>query len=283
MVTRKIMMGLAGGILVTSLAVGAPAQVYRQLRTGGSTRSAAPNPERLQREFEAKAEAWKKQADLETEKRKKQMLQEAAQRNRDLDRQRDEAIRTALGASEEQWKTIYPKFSRVRDLVQQSQCNIRIVTFSAFGGSGGTVQTSGSNSGPAGRTVGSQSNISGGGWGGGAGGGSSGVIINGKEWNPTEDPNGMSAGSWSKSGWKWTRPSEKKKADEMSAVERAAESLLNLLEKGSGRQDEIQKQLSALREGRDAATRQLPEAQKELREVLTDEQKAMVVLMGYLD
>lgn len=280
--TRKIMITLSVGIMLTLLAVGAKAQVYRQFRTGGSKMS-APNQEILQREFEAKAEAWRKQSEIETEKRKKQMMQEAAVRNRDMDRQRDEAIRTALGASEEQWKTIYPKFSRVRDLVQQSQYGIRIVTFSAFGGSGGSVQTSGGDSGPSGRTGGTKGGVSGGGWGGGAGGGSSGVIIGGKEWNPTGDPNESGTGSWSKSGWKWTRPSDNKKSGDMSVVERAAESLLNTLEKGSGQQDEIQKKLSALREGRQAAARQLSEAQKELREVLTDKQQALVVLMGYLD
>lgn len=284
MATRKIMIGLAVGILLTFLAVGAPAQVNRQFRTGGSTRSVPPNQQEMQRQFDAKAEAWKKQAEMETEKRKKQMIQEAAQRNRDLDRQRDEAIRTVLGAGEEEWKTIYPKFNRLRDLVQQSRCSINIVTFSAFGGSGGSVQTSGSNSGSPVKSGGTMRSASGGSGGGVVSGGStSGVIIDGKEWKPTEDPNGTSTGTWSKSGWKWTRPSDKKKAEEMSAVERAAESLLNTLEKGSGRQDEIQKKLALLREGRDAAAKQLPEAQKELRELLTDEQQAMVVLMGYLD
>ena len=281
--TRKIMIGLSVGILPALLAVGAEAQVYRQFRTGGSKMS-APNQEKLQREFEAKAEAWKKQADMETEKRKQQMIQEAAQRNRDMGRQRDEAIRTALGISEEQWKTIYPKFNRVRDLAQQAKYGITIVTFNAFGGSGGSVQTSGSDSGRPVRGGGTRRSASGG-TGGGfvSGGGSSGVIVNGKEWNSTEDPNESGTGSWSKSGWKWTRPSDNKKTGEMNDVERAAESLLNTLEKGSGQPDEIQKKVTVLRESRIAATRQLPEAQKELREVLTDEQEAMVVLMGYLD
>ncbi len=282
--TRKIMIGLSVGILVPLLAVLAPAQVYRQFRTGGSRMSAPPNPEKLQREFEAKVEAWKKQGELETDKRKKEMLQEAAERNRDLNRQRDEAIRTSLRISEDEWKTIYPKFSRVRDLVQQTQYGIRIVTFSAFGGSGGSVQASGSDGGRPGRSGGTLRNPTGGfGRGVASGGGSSGVIIGGKEWTPTENSDGTTPEAWSQSGWKWTRPSDTKKTEEMNEVERAAESLLNTLETGSGRPEEIQKNLSVLREKRQTAARQLPEAQKELRKVLTEEQQAMVALMGYLD
>jgi len=84
-------------------------------------------------------------------------------------------------------------------------------------------------------------------------------------------------------GWKWSKAWEKKAPSELTKGERICEELMELLEDKSSKQEEIEMKVEALREARKEASKQLAQAQQELRKVLTFRQEATLVLMRYLD
>lgn len=105
----------------------------------------------------------------------------------------------------------------------------------------------------------------------------------GEGWTPLQETRGNFDGSRSESVWKWSRPSVLKSRAELTLAERSAEDVLDALEGGKSSQQEIREKLAALRKARDEAGRQLRGAQLELRKVVTFEQEAKLVLMGWLD
>jgi len=70
---------------------------------------------------------------------------------------------------------------------------------------------------------------------------------------------------------------------EPSEVRKKAGELSTTLEKKDATPDEIKAKLTALRTARDAARAELAKAQQQLREIVTQRQEAMLVLMGMLD
>jgi hypothetical protein len=70
---------------------------------------------------------------------------------------------------------------------------------------------------------------------------------------------------------------------EVTAVEKATETLNATLENQSASADTIKQQLTALRAAREKARQELATARQELRQILTVRQEAMLVLDGTLD
>ena len=68
-----------------------------------------------------------------------------------------------------------------------------------------------------------------------------------------------------------------------SAVEQAQSDLRTLLDNKDASADQISAKLTALREAREKAKTDLVSAQKELKEVLSQRQEAVLVMMGMLD
>jgi hypothetical protein len=68
-----------------------------------------------------------------------------------------------------------------------------------------------------------------------------------------------------------------------TAIAKAAADLRTALDNKDTAADEIQKKLAAYREARDASRKALADAQKELKELLTARQEAVMVQMGMLE
>lgn len=68
-----------------------------------------------------------------------------------------------------------------------------------------------------------------------------------------------------------------------SAVEQAQTDLRTLLDNKESTADQISAKLTALREAREKAKTELVSAQKDLKEVLSQRQEAVLVMMGMLD
>lgn len=83
----------------------------------------------------------------------------------------------------------------------------------------------------------------------------------------------------------WIRPSQMAQMtnQELTEGQKAAEALLDLLEKKDSDIKQIQEKVQALKAIRQKAQQQLVSAQTELRKVLNEKQQAMLILMGLLD
>ena len=79
------------------------------------------------------------------------------------------------------------------------------------------------------------------------------------------------------------RRSESQGNETRSPVQQASADLRTLLENKDAPADQIAAKLTALREARDKARQELVSAQKELKEVLSARQEAVLVTFGMLD
>ena len=79
------------------------------------------------------------------------------------------------------------------------------------------------------------------------------------------------------------RRQESSESQPQSAVAKAAGDLGKTLENKEAKPEEIKAKLTALREAREKAKQDLAKAQAELREIITQRQEALLVLMGTLD
>ena len=77
-----------------------------------------------------------------------------------------------------------------------------------------------------------------------------------------------------------TRPEQ---SSEQSPVQKAAEELRTIVDSEGAGESDIKQKLTAYREAREEARKELAKAQEELREVLTLRQEAQLVLMGTLE
>jgi hypothetical protein len=185
-----------------------------------------------------------------------------------------EAFQEAIGATDEQWRIIQPRFERVRQLASTPSVQIAIYSFGAGGGSSASssAQGSGGAGGTSGRSL-SSGTASGAGTSGGgygfAGGGLAGPVK-----KKVGDTN---------LGWQWQRASLRKSSDKLSEGEKACEQLLDVLETKSPDARLVRQQVEAVRRAREQQGRELQKAQELLREVATVEQEARFVLMGYLE
>jgi hypothetical protein len=281
MTARKIVFSVVTSFLLVVLIGTSPAQVRRQNGSGNLPPGVPPsqfNPEQFEKQMQAEAAERSRQLAAEGEQRRAQMLKNIQQNSKETERQRDESIKRALGATDQQWEAIFPRFDKVRTLMRQARYSLATIGYTSGSGSGGS-QKMGSSSSRTTRTTGS-----GAGAGGGAGGSASGgATVGGTGWKPLENSKNAATGTQSQSGWKWARPSDNKGRSELNPAEKAAEEVLDSLEKPHSNEPDVRAKLAALRKIREQAAKQLPEAQKQLREVLNFEQEAKLVLMGYLE
>ena len=190
----------------------------------------------------------------------------------------DEAYQEGLGATAEEWKTIRPRFERTKQLANTPALRISVYGF----GGGGSYSSSSSaqSAGTAGGTSGSGPYSGGTGGGGGSAGGYgfAGGGIAGRGAGPVKKTVGdMNL------GWQWSRPSLNQNRDKLTEGEKTCEQLLDLLETKNPSPDQVRQRVEALRRAREQQRRELQEARKQLREVVTPEQEAKLILMGYLD
>ena len=248
-------------------------------------------------------------------RRNEQRQLERQQRSQEFRRIReeyqDEASQEALGVDAEQWKLIKPKMQRIEELRVQPSLNFSIYG-SASGGSESSANSSHSGSIPSsGRGAITR------GWGGGSAGGSAGGKAGsvrsgssgsagatgggsygyssgsssgssyGYGFGPRIGPNGdrpikKQIGELSL-GWTWHRPSEDKKPNELTESDKVCEQLLDAVTAETPDHDLVQQRVTQLRQFRQEKLRQLRETQQQLRQLVTPEQEAKLMLMGYLD
>ena len=85
--------------------------------------------------------------------------------------------------------------------------------------------------------------------------------------------------------WQWKRPWKDKAPSELTEAQKLAKELIVLVEKKNTSNESFRNKIAALRKARSKEAKlekQLSEAQKELREILTTRQEAALVLMGRL-
>lgn len=219
------------------------------------TRPTYISPQQRRREFERRI----RQQQIEREKRRREIEQRRtqwliskkqtrAERQKALAKAKEESLKQVLGATQEQWKIIWPKLKKLQ-AIRRSAGSYRPFVMS------GSSSSSGSNTGF------------------GTGGG--------KQHRKEIIDN--QTGRRSQVSWKWSRFSETKKPSELTPQEKIGDELLDLLEDKSAKQEDIKQKIEALRKYREKVMRQRAKAQQELREVLTFRQEATLVLMGWLD
>jgi chromosome segregation ATPase len=84
---------------------------------------------------------------------------------------------------------------------------------------------------------------------------------------------------------RWMRPSERAQMtqQELTEADKAAEALLDQIEKKDSDPKQIQAKVEALRAARQKAQKDLATSQADLRKVLDARQQAIMTLMGFLD
>jgi hypothetical protein len=150
------------------------------------------------------------------------------------DASREASLKSAVGATDEQWPVIKPKLERVRQL--QRTVGIGILISSSFSVSGGA--------------------------------GRAGV----------KRKAGAGPDSWTSWQWmpSWAGKSPQKEEEKLSAA------LFRILKSKNADPKEIRQTMDALRKVRERKKQELAEARKELREVLTLDQEARLVALGWL-
>ena len=216
------------------------------------------------------------------ESRQSQRQADALRRQVQRERARmpkDFGIQKALDVTEEQWKDIEPHFTRVKDLMQEANIGIGVMSASFGGGTsrGGGIRTSGSGGG----------GVAGGGFGGGSGGSGSGGSYRMYRSSGGNDPCEVVEESFEETKtiptqyhWNWARPSARKK--NLTRGEKACEALLDALEDKHNDPATLAAKLEEIKVARQVAQEQLPQAQAALRKVLNDRQQVIMALMGYL-
>jgi hypothetical protein len=232
----------------------------------------------------------------------------------------DEAYREALGVDAEQWTKIKPLIARINELRVLPFLKFSVYGFASggsrrshsashYGGSGGSGSArsmsyafgSGSGSPPprpgrGGRYVaGGNASVSsgasgygysaGGGYGAGgaAGGGTGGYGFNaGGAGTGPERPVKKQVGDLNL-GWMWRRPSDGKRPEDVTEGDKVCESLLDAIQAKSPDPQATQERVEALRLIREQKRAELRQVRQELRALVTPEQEAKLILMGYLD
>lgn len=212
------------------------------------------------------------------EKRKK----EAKQRSLDAKRQ-------AIGATEEQWKIIEPRFKKVQAVGSKSSMSIGQIIY------GGSAASSSGGSSSARGAGGYRAAGAGGGASGGYSAGATGArgragarVPSGRVRSPnrrTSAPasqrrDGQVRSSWN---WAWSKPSQRKSPDKLTKGEIICEELFDMAQSRRADPEKIRHKMAQLRQARQEAQGELAQARQELREVLTPRQEAKLILMRYLN
>lgn len=177
---------------------------------------------------------------------------------------REQSIKGAVGANDEQWNVIKPRLDKVKRLRQEACMVIR----ASGGGS-----ASQSSSGPQAREGTPTTARAGGAAGGGA------VLRGEKSGGGSTETTKDGVHTWMK--WSWGRgwgATDAQRTDQKLCYE-----LFNLLHGKNANAEEIKQKIDALRKARQETKSRLTKAQMELREVLTLDQEARLVALGWLD
>jgi Spy/CpxP family protein refolding chaperone len=206
--------------------------------------------EYVRRRDEQREKLW----EMQRERQRKQMDEQVA-------RATEESMRQTLGASYQQWRIIKPRYDRLKVLKEQAAAQVGIILHRSEGDPAlqgykpirddQIAQT------PSDKTR--------------------------ERMTTPQDSEIAQSDTRVRAGWKWSRPSARESPNGLSKAETACEELLDVLEDEQASLEEIEQKVEALRRLRSEAARQVPEAQQELRKVLTLDQEATLVLMGWLD
>ncbi len=209
----------------------------------------------------------------------------------------EEALQQALGATAEQWKIIQPKLSKVRNAPLPP--SLRISSYSYTIGGHFATSSSGRIPGTGGdrRSFGSDPN---------------GIGAGGSPGSPRSQTPGQGApihgsggysfsvGGWGSDGEIYSKPVKKRVgdlclgwewgplprgtgSDEPGEGLRACKQLLDTLETKNPDPNEIRRRVETLRQIRQQQQAEIRQAREELRKVVTLEQEAKLILMGYLE
>ncbi len=245
-------------------------------------------------EFQRRMEEQRRQFQQQQEEFQRQM-RERQSKNEAMEKIKDEyseeAYQQALSATAEQWQAIRPKLARIRRLKDMPCLDISIY---AVGGSGdyrfgaftetsdggrSTANASGGFSATRGVNSTSDSSTRS----GRAGGYGRSFAEGGSELKvQTPGPVRKQVGDVNL-GWQWQRPSLNKSPEKLSEDEKACEQLLDTLETEKPSPEQIRQQVEGLRQARQQRLAELQRARQQLREIVTPEQEAKLILMGYLE
>ena len=84
-------------------------------------------------------------------------------------------------------------------------------------------------------------------------------------------------------GWQWERPALDRSPDTLSESEKVCERLVEALEVKNLDLEQIRRQVEVLRQVRQQRQAELRETQRQLSEIVTPEQEAKLISMGYLE
>jgi hypothetical protein len=180
------------------------------------------------------------------------------------DETKEKSVKGAVGANDEKWKEIKPKLEKVKKLRRQA-C---MVINTGGGGSGGSQR---SNIPQRVGATGQRPQ---------AGGASGGAFIKGEEI-------GGGSNRTTKNGtsifmqWKWAKGWDEK--DEQRKDQKICYELFHLLHNKKASLEEIRLKMDKLRMARQETKKELAEARQQLRQVLTPDQQARLVALGWLD
>lgn len=179
-------------------------------------------------------------------------------KRQETDQTKEDSLKGAVGATDEQWVLIKPKLERVRELRRKACLEI----YTAGGGGGGSQQRGGSPQRPGVRG------------GSAAGGGFSGP--GGSSRTPQN-----TGGSRTWMSWRWGRAWESEGARRQD--ERLCDELSDMLENNTSSPEEIERKTEELRAARNETLKKLAKAQQELREIVTLDQECRLLALGWLD
>lgn len=280
---RTVSFGVAVCLVVSLLVC----PCLSQRRSSRINRSPAQEQQRRLRDFQRRSE----QRRLESQRRREE-------HRKISDEYRDEAHQEVLGVTAEQWAQMKPLIGRIDELRVGP-----MLKFSTYGFSSGGSSSSGGSvrSGSTGGSTGAGGGVSGG-WSGASGGSSGGSssygFRTGSGPRPPRPGQGSAGGGSTGTGpeqpvkkrvgdlnlgWTWRRPSDDKGPDELTEGDKICEGLLDAIEAEESDPEAVKEHLEKLRQLRERAKRELEEARKQLREVVSPKQEAKLILMGYLD
>jgi hypothetical protein len=182
------------------------------------------------------------------------------------DETKEKSVKGAVGANDEQWKVIKPKLQKVKKLRRKACMAIHTA---AGGSGGGASQGRGGPRGQKHTTVQT-----------GGGGASGGAFLNGEKIGGGSNKTTKDGTSiWMK--WKWAKGWDGK--DEQRKDQKICYELFHLLHNRKASLEEIRQKMDRLRIARQETKKELAEAQQQLRQVLTLDQQARLVVLGWLD
>ncbi|MBN2132078.1 MAG: hypothetical protein JW741_21435 [Sedimentisphaerales bacterium] len=250
------------GVLVIVIA----ASVLAQSRTGTSSSrqrrqvqappSWSADPQVGFREGETPAE-FQARHQREFQERMAEMQRRAAEMQRRAEESRNNAIRQAVGATDDQWRQIKPKLDLIGKLKAEAEV---CVDPGAFGGMSGFQ--------------GNAFSFGGGFVGGAAGGGGFGTM--GGSGQPGQNRSQFQS-------WSWPSGATDKTPGEMTDGEALCAQLQDLMRDPTASPEEITQKVAALRQIRKNARQRLARARQILRETLAPAQETPLIAMGYLD